>query len=375
MTSARAPAGARNHMGVEFKLTDRELPVSPVFVGFLEQVLSQRPAGAEIWPDQRSEALIEVDAAAHERATAAAAAVMSDNSGREYLTRAYGLLVALLAGEPAPFEALQARFHFICVTGIARTGGSYLTAEIYRALGIEPESVPPALAHDGFPEAGPFRLQDGINSWLVTLKTMAEYLTMVEVFFAGRTPHEGRIVVPKKLTQFVHAGAFFRRLLGESMEQILTLRHPVAACVSTYEKSGGLPADGRFTVRSNIEQWCRRDLEHTGCRAEQVADMDYFEAYLRYWEQYHLALALAGPAAAPQLRVVAYGRDTLRALAREYHLRFGSKLGPHEFEVSDTARRRHPEWVERSQPAIDRVAAGWKALGLEFPVAEINACW
>ena len=375
MRSARALAGARNRMGVEFKLTDRELPVSPVFVGFLEQVLSQRPAGREIWPDQRSEALIQVDAAAHERATAAATAVMSDDSGREYLARAYGLLVALLAGEPAPFKAMQASFQFICVTGIARTGGSYLTAEIYRSLGIEPESVPPALAHDGFPDAGPFRLQDGVNSWVVTLKTMAEYLTMVEVFFAGRAAHEGRIVVPKKLTHFVHAGAFFRSLLGASMEQVLTLRHPVAACVSTYEKSGGMPADGRFAVRSNIEEWCRRDLEHTGCRAEQLAGMDYFGAYLRYWEQYHLALALAGLAAAPQLRVVAYGRDTLRALAGEYHLRYGSKLEPREFQVSETARRRHPEWVERSQPAIDRVAAGWKALGLEFPVAGISACW
>lgn len=362
-------------MGVEFKLTDRELPVSPVFVSFLEQALAQRPRAREIWPDQRSEDLSRVDSAAHERATAAAAALMSHRSGREHLARAYGLLVALLAGEPAPLEALQARFHFICVTGIARTGGSYLTAEIYRSIGIEPERVPPALAHDGFPEAGPFRLQDGINSWVVTLKTTAEYLTMVEVFFAGRAPHEGRVVVPKKLTNFVHAGAFFRRVLGESMEQVLTLRHPVAACVSTYEKSGGLPADGRFTVRSNIEEWCRRDLEDTGCRAGRLAEMDYFEAYLRYWEQYHLALAMAGPAAAARLRMAAYGRDTLRALAREYHVRYGSGLEPREFEVSDAARRRHPEWVERAQPAIDRVAAAWKVLGLEFPLAEISACW
>lgn len=362
-------------MGVEFKLTDRELPVSPVFVSFLQQVLSQRPRGREIWPDQRSEALARVDAAAHERASAAAAAVMSDPTGREYLARAYGLLVALLAGEPAPLEPLQARFQFICVTGIARTGGSYLTAEIYRSLGLDPESVPPALAHDGFPEAGPFLLQDGINSWVVTLKTMAEYLTMVEVFFAGCAPREGRIVVPKKLTSFVHASGFFRRVLGESMEQVLTLRHPVAACVSTYEKSGGLPADGRFTVRSNIEEWCRRDLRDTGCRAEQLAGMDYFGAYLRYWEHYHLALAMAGSCAAPRLRVIAYGRDALRALARSYHLRYGSGLEPREFEVSDTARRRHPEWVERAQPAIDRVAAVWRGLGLEFPAAEMSACW
>ena len=146
------------------------------------------------------------------------------STGRELIARAYGLLYSLLAGELVPLHQLQARFHFIGIVGIPRTGGSYLTAELFRALGMAPEHVPNALAHDSFPEVGPFDLQPGTNSWMLSMKTLAEYLTMVELFFSDHKPHFGRIVVPKKLTNSVYAGGLFHRVLGEDMEIVLTIR-------------------------------------------------------------------------------------------------------------------------------------------------------
>lgn len=361
-------------MGLEFKLTDRELPVSPVFVHFLAQMLSGRPFDGEIWAEQRSEALSpnQVDP---NRATDAAAIVMSSALGRERLARAYTLLFALLTGDLAPLHELQSRFHFINFIGIPRTGGSYLTAELFRALGMAPKHVPNGLAHDSFPEAGPFQLHPGINSWVVSLKTMAEYLTMVEIFFGDRKPRFGKIVVPKKLTKSVYAGGFFHQVLGEGTEQVLTVRHPVASCVSTYDKSGGLPVDGCFRVRSNIEEWCRRDLQQTGCSAEQLQSMDYFDAYLRYWEQYHLSFAMTGLSASRDLQVIAFSKHALQSCAQGYHDRYGSGLQASAFHISDKARRLHPEWIERAQPTIDRVAATWKLLGIPFPAEEINYCW
>ncbi len=362
-------------MGVEFKLSDRELPGSPVFIHFLAQVISKRPFEPEIWADQRSEALMRCSDDSPRGATEAATVVMGSSQGREWLARTYGLLFALLTGDCGPLQALHARFHFIGVIGIARTGGSYLTAELYRALGMAPEQVPNVIAHDSFPEAGPFQLQPGLNSWTLSLKTMAEYLTMVEIFFGGQQRHGGRIVVPKKLTKGVYAGGFFHRVLGEQMEQVLTVRHPVAACVSTYEKSGGLPAGGRFMVRSNIEEWCRRDLLSTGADAQALARMDYFDVYLRYWEQYHLRLALSGLPRGADLRVVAFDRPALQSLAQSYHDRYGSALRASEFQVSDKAGRLHPQWLQRAQPSIDRVAAIWRQVGLAFPADQIAACW
>jgi hypothetical protein len=232
-------------MGIEFKLTDRELPASPAFITFLAGRLARTELAPEIWPDQTSEGLAQVAAKERELAVAAAAErVMNDPVGRRWVTQAYTLLIAFLTGDLEQLTALQSRFRFIGIIGIPRTGGSYLTAELYRSLGMDPHTIPGTLAHDSFPEAGPFELTSGINSWIMTLKTIAEYLTMVEVFFAGREPHAGKIVVPKRLTQGMYAADLFQRVLGPMSEYVLTVRHPVAACVSTYEKSGGLPADG-----------------------------------------------------------------------------------------------------------------------------------
>jgi hypothetical protein len=361
-------------MGLEFKLSDRELPVSPVFVHFLAQVLERLPFDREVWAEQRSETLSsnEVDL---NRVADAAALVMGSAFGRERLTRAYTLLFALLTGDLGPLSELQSRFHFVTCIGIPRTGGSYLTAELYRALGMVPEHVPSGLAHDSFPEVGPFQLQPGINSWVVTLKTMAEYLTMVEIFFGDLKSHSGKIVVPKKLTKAVYAGGLFHRVLGQGTAHVLTVRHPVASCVSTYEKSGGLPADGRFTVRSNIEEWCHRDLQHIGCSVAQLNRMDYFDVYLRYWEHYYLSLALTGLSASRNLQVVAFGKAALQSAAQNHHDLYGSGLQASEFHTSDKARRLHPEWLERAQPAIDRVEAVWKSVGISFPMEEIVLCW
>lgn len=362
-------------MGVAIKLTDRELPASPAFIDFLAHWLDARPYESAPWADQRSERLNRDQPELQRRAAQVAPRVMNDPRGRAQVARAYALLLALLTGDLAPIRELQFRFHFVNVVGIPRSGGSYLTAELYRALGLEPAQVPGTLAHDGFPEAGPFELLRGVNSWIVSLQTMAEYLTMVELFFAGRARHSGKIVVPKKLTKGIYAGGFFQRVLGEAVEHVVTLRHPAAACVSTYEKSGGLPADGRFAVRSNIEDWARRDLLYTGLAPEALARMDYFDAYLRYWEQYHLYLATTGLSASRELRVVAYGKTRLEALAQAFHRRYDSTSVVGAFQVSDTARRRHPEWFERAQPVVQRVAEVWQRVGLSFPLSEVAEGW
>ena len=362
-------------MGVEIRLTDRELPVSPVFIDFLAHLLEGRPFDDGEWADQTSEKLNFGLPELQRRAEAAAPGVMNDERGRAHVGRAYGLLLALLTGDFKPIEDLQRRFHFINVIGIPRTGGSYLTAELFRALGIEPRRVPFAIAHDGFPEAGPFEIAPAANSWVRSLHTMAEYLSMVELFFGAHTAHQGRIVVPKKLTKGIYAGGFFHRILGEAVEHIVTLRHPVAACVSTYEKSGGLPADGRLLIRSNIEDWCRRDLLYTGCTAPELERMDYFDAYLRYWEQYHYYVATTGLSANRELRVVVYGKERLQALAQHFHQRFGSTLAPGQFKVNTTARERHPEWIKRAEPALQRVAGLWERVGIALPLGELAECW
>ena len=362
-------------MGVEIKLSDNELPVSPVFVDFLAHVIDRRPFEKTRWGDQLSEELSADQAAIVEQAADNARRIIQHAEGQRYVARAYELLVALLTGDVARIKDIQLRFHFINIIGAPRNGGSYLTKEVYRALGFDPDYVPNVIAHDGFPEAGPFRFEQGVNSWIASLQTMAEFLTMVEIYFGERAPHTGKIIVPKKLTKGSYAGGFFHQILGTSVEHLVTIRHPVGACISTYEKSGGLPEHGRHAVRGNIEQWVVRDLMYTGFTEDEVMAMDYFDAYLRYWEQYHNYLASTGLSANRHIRIVPYLRENLEEAARDFYYRFGERNPrPEAFQVFDK-RDRHPDWIDRAEPVVRRVHAAWRSVGMDFPLDEVLEAW
>lgn len=361
-------------MGVDIKLTDRELPVTPVFVDFLVQVIERHGFDGARWHDQLSEDLNTDHKKVIEQAAENAKKVMGTQEGQRAIGRAYQLFVALLTGDVEKIRDLQFRFHFINVIGVPRNGGSYLTMEIYRALGYDPAKVPNVVAHDGFPEAGPFRFERGVNSWVASLQTMAEFLTMVEIYFGKAKPHTGKIIVPKKLTKGTYAGGFFHRILGESVEHLLTVRHPVTSAISTYEKSGGLPENGKFAVRGNIEEWIRRDLGYTGRSTEDLLAMDYFDAYLHYWEQYHYFVATTGLSANKDIQIVAYGERRMMDVSQSFQHRFGSGLAPSEFKVFDK-RDRHPDWIERSAPVVKRVAEMWDRVGLRFPYDEVMETW
>lgn len=361
-------------MGVEIKLTDRELPVSPVFVDFLVHIIENIPFEGAKWHDQLSEELSSEHKAVLEKAAENAKRVMATEAGQRYIGRTYQIFVALLSGNTEIIRDLQFRFHFINIIGVPRNGGSYLTKEVYRALGYDPEKVPNVIAHDGFPEAGPFRFAKGANSWTASLQTMAEFLTMVEIYFGKSKPHTGKIVVPKKLLKGTYAGGFFHHILGESVEHIFTVRHPVTSAISTYEKSGGLPEGGKFKVRGNIEEWVRRDLNYTGLHNEEILALDYFDAYLRYWEQYHYNVATTGLSANRNIRIVPYTAEAMAAVTNSFHNRFESGLTPTKFKVFDK-RDRHPDWLKQAEPVIRRVAEVWERAGLAFPYDDVMQAW
>ena len=361
-------------MGVEIKFSDRDLPVSPGFIDFLHHHIGRRATDTS-WHDQRSEVLVPADFEARlKRAESVADSVLQDPVGQRAIYRAYELFTAMLLGQSNKLAAFHDRYQFICVVGCPRHGGTYLTKHLFIVLGMDPGAVPNMIAHDGFPDATPFLLAPQHNSLTAMMYQTAEYLAMVEVFFAGASARDGRVIVPKKATKAAYHGAFFLTVWGPDTEFVITLRHPVAACISTYEKSGGLPMDGRFAVRSNIEEWAQRDHIATGTAAEVVRERDYFDVYLRYWEQYHLQLALTGIAAAKNRTIVPYGRERLMGCARRLAEQIGGAAPVEDFKVFDH-RLRHPEWSLRAEPVVRRVSEIWDSVGLGFPLDEVMEGW
>lgn len=361
-------------MGVEIKLSDRDLPVSPVFIDFLHRHIEGRDFEPR-WHDQLTETLVPANfEQTLNAAVAASDAVLADPVGQRAIFRSYELLTALMLGQLEKLRTIHERFRFLCVVGCPRHGGTYLTKAFFHALGFDPVRVPNVIAHDGFPDAAPFKLAARYNAHTALMQQMAEYLAMVEVFFGEANAREGAICVPKKASKAAYDGAFFNAALGPGTEYLITLRHPLAACVSTYEKSSGLPEDGRFAVRGNIEEWAGRDTAFN-VPGQAVSDArDYVDVYVRYWEQYHCRLALTGLFGHPHARLVVYGRDRMMQLAKEIYARFGRTDDVEPFQVVDT-RTRHPEWQRRCDDAVRRVGEVWRSVGLEFPTDEVMEGW
>jgi hypothetical protein len=367
-------------MTVRITLTDDLLPPSNDFIDFVHQWISRIPFDGSPWAEQGRSGVRRRSLSEPTDVLQKMDAVVADDEGLRHVSRAYELLVALLVGDTAALRPLHEKFRFVLVVGIPRSGGKYLTKQLFRALGHDPRDVPEVLGHDAFPDAGPWRFGETLgggkrNGWTSSLQTMAEYLTMVEIFFGDETPRGETIVVPKKSTKAVYAAGLFRSAFGEPTESVVTVRHPAPACVSTCETGGGLPSDGRFAIRGNIEWFCARELIDLGFTRSEITEMDYFDAYLHYWENYHVRLAMSINSLARTSTVVPYGADSYTGQARVFADRFGeSDCWIEPFNVKDR-RALRPDWLERAQQPMQRVAAQWERVGLEFPADGVGEAW
>jgi hypothetical protein len=241
-------------MGLTLTLTDAELPASPAFIEFLHATLSGQHYFAGEWYAQEDEGLAR-DSDRFTDIEDKARFVSRHPRGKQLLLRAYRFFKELLTGNVATLREVQ-RFHFFFIIGIPRTGGTYLTKQLFRATAVDYRQVQNALAHDGFPHLANLSLRDSGNLHTNGLLQLAEYLTMVEIFFGqnGKLSYRGGIVVPKKFTKAVYYFDLIRELFSDNADYLITIRHPLAVCQSVLDKSGGMPDDRRFALRSAIER-------------------------------------------------------------------------------------------------------------------------
>lgn len=347
--------------------------LSPAFVDFLAAWLQSASYDTATWFDQTTETMGERWPEVVEKAHAYLQRLKLDERASHLIERASTWFGRLIRGDMQELSSLHSRCNFIAVIGIPRTGGTYLTAELFSALGYDKERVHGAIAHDGFPDARPFRLRGNGNPWIAALAAMAQYLTAIELFF-GLDTARGPVFIPKKATKAVYAPELFGAVFGRRAQYLVTVRHPIASCISTYERSGGLPAGGAFTMRSIMEQWIRRDNLFIGTKRAELLDMSYFEAYIRYWEQYHMRMALSGLLARTNCIVIPYGKENMEGMAARLHARFQSKRAPQSFLSKKGLLERHPEWLARSEEALQRVDAVWRTCGVAFPIAKVSNC-
>ncbi|OFC38291.1 hypothetical protein [Acidithiobacillus caldus] len=359
-------------------------PVSSTFALFLELAAfgkSSIPPNLD-WGDQITEKMHGPGASLPEfRQIVRDAANRAFNTpvGRDLTMRAYNLFGDLLVGNPGTLANLQKRRH-IFVVSAPRHGGSYLTKELYRATGIDPSQVPNYIAHDGFPDCSPnwYTSRDGqdVPATRTTIQQTAEWLVMADYFFREQLqrPVDGLPTLVKKATKMVYMGNFFRETFGPLAEWVVIVRHPVPACVSLYEKAGGVPEDGLFPARprSVIERWVFEAWERDGVPRTQVAKKPYFTAYLHYWMRYHQALATGGLLRpnGQRLTLLPYDPEQIEDYVRGQLRRFGvaADLEPEHFHTSDKAWERHPDWVREAEETVRKVEKTLEHIGVQTTI-------
>ncbi|WP_407492455.1 hypothetical protein [Pseudooceanicola sp. MF1-13] len=288
------------------------------------------------------------------------------------------IAVAMLSGDyPRVRDYLQhTRFAF--VIGYPRSGGSYLTKELLRSIGLDHTRVPEALAHDGFPEiretwyewAGGrpyYHLQSAVFQ-------VAEFLVISNLYYQLQTKGLGNNLwlAPKKMHKIVGWASSFKMLLGQGRaDYIVTLRHPVPTAISIYEKSGGRPTYGLFPAfapRSLIERWILDDLMHLGFSQDDVAGMSYFAAVQASWSHFHGRMATSGLflGARDEIRLVPYGKDTLEEVVRDYRDRCVNPMPPEDVLIHDKSAE-FPDAQAAGDQAVADMQATWAQLGLRFP--------
>lgn len=357
-------------MGLTLTLTDNEIPASPAFIEFLYATLKGEEHHIGEWFAQEEEGMATNDGR-FENIQEKAKEVLDSKLGKTLVVRSYRFFKEMLTGRPDTIRNIT-RFRFFFVVGIPRTGGTYLTKQLFRAGDIDYKKVQNALAHDGFPHLAYLSFKNQGNIHTNSLLQLAEFLTMVEMYYTqyGKLAYQGGVVVPKKFTKAVYNFPLIQEIFGMNSHYLVTLRHPLSMIQSVLEKSGGMPDNEQFKVRSAIERWALDDWVHWGANEQAVHQMDYVEVFLGYWKRFHYQLALAGIPRVPTTTIVPYGKEYMEKAANDLFQNFSLDLKPETFKSAKA-----PKFSKKDEAKAEKVVKEmdqfWKSLGLEFPSKEI----
>ena len=360
-------------MGITMTVTDTELPPTFHFIRFIYSAIKGTDYFDGNWHSQEDEVLFSDDTTVEDM-NRKAKAVGEDEQGKQYLLRSYGIFRELFVGKINTLSKITAKHRFFFIIGFPRTGGTYLTKQLYQAAGFDYRNVQNSIAHDGFPHLSYLTLNAKGNAYTRGLLQLAEYLTMIESFFGGSKgpDYRSRKVVPKKFTKAVYNFDLVKDIFGPDSEYIVTLRHPLSVCKSVLDRCGGMPEDRKFAVRSNIETWALRDWIHWGMPEKEVLRMDYVKCIIGYWKRYHLQMAMAGIPKMPTASIVPYGKEHMTGFVRQLYSKLGVGNEPEAFKQAAPPSF-SAEDEEEARKAIEEVEAMWKGLGMEFPTEALAA--
>jgi hypothetical protein len=285
------------------------LPTGEPFVHYLHHKFCGSELPTTDWWDQTNENLTD------ERLTDTQQKYdeLLQSPGRVPLRRALTVTAAMMAGNDQPMRGLIAEKEHIFIVGAPRTGGTYLLKECLRAVGKEYKGQYGAVYHDAFPPVTSYREEPEPCRQMRAIYGFAQYFVMASL--------EDGEVIPKKLHTLTAESRFANKYLRNVY---ITSRHPADACMSMLARGGGMPLDRRMPRdRTNIERQVWSLLVYHGISPDEIRQMDYWDAYLSYWNLYRKE--------SEQLNGVRVNYCDLPAVAELIHDKYSSGLACEPF--------------------------------------------
>lgn len=288
------------------------------------------------------------------------------------------ITLALLRGDYEFVRNYLAQLRFVFIIGYPRTGGSYLTKSIVRVTGLDHKNVPEPLAHDSYPNIMDSWTRDdtgqSLSYFYESFYQLAEFLVLSKLYWQQKTRMNKAqtYLVAKKIHKSVYAGQGFKTLFRPGQaDYLLTIRNPLPVAISVYEKSGGLPPDGKFPAkqqRSFIEVVIFRDLLALGYSVDEIARLDYYQAVEKSWARFYSNMAISGLFCGEKngIKIIPYDKQALMQTVQFYYDEYGFAAPPEDVYVHDKSAQ-HAAWKQQAEVAVATMKQHWASFGLQFP--------
>ena len=304
------------HSGFSISFLDTELPLSYDYVQFMHNKMLESEADIHDWYNQHKETnhcLLDKDRINRQDKLAKDLIEKEPEATTEMITLVYSLFRKLVLGNLEAIKVID-KIAPVFVVGLPRSGGTYVTKQLYKGLHIDYKQVSSALGHDGMPGVPEFTYDIGKQGEVVNRRThsylsIAEFIIMASDYYS-HLPNawyaDGRLVFPKKLCNLIYDYNLFKYVFPHA-KYIVTYRSPLGFLGSIMDKAKKKDPLSPFSVDLVIEQWADSLVHSSNYVLEKESDAQYYKIMLEYHRLYYQRLAASGILSDPSVSIVEFG--------------------------------------------------------------------
>lgn len=245
----------------------------------------------------------------------------------------------------------------IFITGIMRSGGSFLLSELSKIHRVPYLDVDMAMVHDRIPKYEHFYYSYQSHETIKLLFDLAQFLV-----WANREL-KGHQVMIKKHQTLSFSLPLIDNIFGENATYIATYRHPLATAIST-AKLDGIDLNSTF-VPQFYSKW--EDML-TPLSTKPWVQLSFYEKFLLYYEKLYTEFAKHKSSIQGNIIPLSFGSG-YEAFLKDYAHDKNLTYTPEHFLVKPKNEFR--DGLKKAEDTLAVVKKYFKFFGMEFPKMDV----